>query len=94
MGRAATRAFASEGASIALIARGRAGLEGARREVEVRGGRALALPLDVADANAVEDAANEVEKTLGPIDVWVNVAMASVFSPVKEMTGGRIQARH
>ena len=47
----------------------------------------MALPLDVADANAVEDAANEVEKTLGPIDVWVNVAMASVFSPVKEMTG-------
>ena len=86
VGRAAVGAFAREGALIGLIARGRAGLEGARREVEVRGGRALALPLDVADAAAVEAAAEEIEQTLGPIDVWVNVAMASVFSPVKEMT--------
>jgi NAD(P)-dependent dehydrogenase (short-subunit alcohol dehydrogenase family) len=86
VGRAAAQAFAREGASIGLIARGRAGLEGARRDVESLGGRALALPLDVADANAIEEAANEIENSLGQIDVWVNVAMASVFSPVKKMT--------
>ena len=86
VGRATARAFAREGASIGLIARGRAGLEGARRDVEALGGRALVLPLDVADANAIEEAAAEVEKSLGPIDVWVNVAMASVFSPIKKMT--------
>jgi NAD(P)-dependent dehydrogenase (short-subunit alcohol dehydrogenase family) len=86
VGRAAARQFASEGAALGLIARGRAGLEGARRDVEERGGRALTLPLDVADAQAVEDAANEIENSLGPIDVWINVAMASVFSPVKHMT--------
>ncbi len=65
---------------------GRAGLEGARREVETCGGRALVLPADVADADAIEAAAAEVEKTFGPIDVWVNVAMASAFSPIKKMT--------
>ena len=86
VGRATAQAFAREGASIGLIARGRAGLEGARRDVEALGGRALVLPLDVADANAIEEAAAEVEKSLGPIDVWVNVAMASVFSPIKKMT--------
>ncbi len=86
MGRATTRAFAEEGAQIGLIARGRAGLEGARREVETCGGRGLVLSTDVADAAAVEAAAAEVENSLGPIDVWVNVAMASVFSPIKEMT--------
>jgi NAD(P)-dependent dehydrogenase (short-subunit alcohol dehydrogenase family) len=86
VGRAAAQAFAREGASIGLIARGRAGLEGARRDVEALGGRALVLPLDVADADAIENAAAEVENSLGEIDVWVNVAMASVFSPVKEMT--------
>ncbi|MGI8891655.1 MAG: SDR family oxidoreductase [Chthoniobacterales bacterium] len=86
VGRATARAFAEEGAQIGLMARGRAGLEGARREVEACGGRGLILPTDVADAEAVEAAAEEVEKTFGPIDVWVNVAMASVFSPIKEMT--------
>jgi NAD(P)-dependent dehydrogenase (short-subunit alcohol dehydrogenase family) len=69
-----------------LIARGRAGLEAARREVEVAGGKALVLPLDVADAQAVEEAAARVEAELGPIDVWVNNAMVSVFSPALEMT--------
>ncbi len=85
-GRAAVREFARHGASIGLIARGREGLEGARREVEACGGKALVLPLDVADAAAVEAAAEQVEKELGPIDIWVNDAMTSVFSPVKEMT--------
>jgi NAD(P)-dependent dehydrogenase (short-subunit alcohol dehydrogenase family) len=85
VGRAAVRAFAKEGASIGLIARGHDGLEGARQEVEKFGGRSLVLPTDVADADAVETAAEHVERELGPIDVWVNVAMTSVFSPVKEM---------
>ncbi|HEY3661877.1 MAG TPA: SDR family oxidoreductase [Chthoniobacterales bacterium] len=86
VGRATVRAFAEEGAHLGLIARGRAGLEAARREVETRGGRALVLPADVANAEAVEAAAAEVENSFGPIDVWVNVAMTSVFSPVKKMT--------
>jgi NAD(P)-dependent dehydrogenase (short-subunit alcohol dehydrogenase family) len=86
VGRAAARAFAREGANVGLIARGRDGLEAARREVESLGSRALILPLDVADAAAVDDAAAEVERRLGPIDVWVNDAMASVFAPVIETT--------
>src|SRR5512135_172580 len=58
---------------------------GARREVEEFGGKALAIPTDTSDADQVEAAAAKVEETLGPIDIWINVAMASVFSPVKEM---------
>src|SRR4051794_32010299 len=85
VGRATAQAFAGRGARIGLLARGRAGLEGARRDVESLGGQALALPTDVADADAVELAAHAVEEAFGPIDVWVNNAMASVFSPVKQM---------
>ena len=86
VGRATVQAFARRGARIGLIARGRAGLEGAKRDVERLGGEALILQADVADAEAVERAAERVEAELGPIDVWVNNAMTSVFSPVKEMT--------
>jgi NAD(P)-dependent dehydrogenase (short-subunit alcohol dehydrogenase family) len=86
VGRAAVREFARRGADVALIARGRDGLEAAAREVEALGGRALVLPLDVADAAQVQAAADRVERELGPIDIWVNNAMASVFSPIKEMT--------
>jgi NAD(P)-dependent dehydrogenase (short-subunit alcohol dehydrogenase family) len=85
-GRAAVREFARHGAWIGLIARGRDGLEGARAEVEAAGGRAIVLPVDVSDAEAVESAAEQVEQKLGPIDIWVNNAMTSVFSPIKEMT--------
>src|SRR4051794_21773343 len=85
VGRATAQAFARRGASIGLLARGRDGLEGARRDVESLGGRGLVLPTDVADADAVEAAAEAVETEFGPIDVWVNDAMVSVFSPVKEM---------
>jgi NAD(P)-dependent dehydrogenase (short-subunit alcohol dehydrogenase family) len=85
VGRACAREFARRGAHVALIARGRDGLEGARREVERLGGRALVLPLDVSDADAVEQAAELTERELGPIDVWVNNAMLSVFSPVIKM---------
>lgn len=86
VGRAAAHEFGKEGARIGLIARGHAGLEGAKREVQELGGEALVLPCDVADAGAVEAAAEEVEKQFGPIGVWVNDAMASVFSPIKEMS--------
>jgi NAD(P)-dependent dehydrogenase (short-subunit alcohol dehydrogenase family) len=85
VGRAIVQAFARRGARIGLLARGHAGLEGARRDVEESGGEALVLPTDVADPEQVEDAAAKVEETFGPIDLWINVAMASVFSPVKEM---------
>src|SRR5437763_6337385 len=85
VGRAAVREFARQGAHIGLVARGRDGLQGARREVEAAGGKALVVPTDVADADAVEASAAAVEKKFGSIDVWVNDAMASVFSPVTEM---------
>ena len=85
LGRAIAQRFADEGACIALIARGRERLEAARRDVIYRGGRALAIPLDVADAEAVDEAADQVERHFGPIDVWVNNAMVSVFSAVREM---------
>src|ERR671933_374614 len=85
VGRAVARAFAREGACIGLLARGRDGLEGARRDVEELGGRALVLPTDVSDADAVEQAAEAVEREFGPIDIWINNAMVSVFSPVKKM---------
>ena len=86
VGRASARAFADHGAAVALLARGRDALEGARQEVESRGARALSIPTDVADADAVEAAAQEAERELGPIDVWVNNAMTSVFAPVHEIT--------
>jgi len=91
LGRAIVRAFAQEGAHIGLIARGRDGLEGARREVEELGGKAVVYPADVADAAQVEAAAAAVEEQLGPIEIWVNNAMASVFSPIKEMTAAEFK---
>ena len=86
VGRAVARMFGDEGASVALIARGREGLEAAKQEIEERGGRAIVIVADVADANAIEAAAARAEAELGPIDVWINNAMVSVFSPVREMT--------
>jgi len=85
-GRAAVRRFAREKASIGLLARGADGLEAARREVEQAGGRAIAIPTDVADAQQVEAAAEKVEKEFGAIDIWVNDAMTTVFSPFLEIT--------
>ena len=86
VGRATVVEFARHGARIGLLARGRDGLEAARRDAEAAGGEGLVLPLDVSDADAVEQAAARVEETFGPIDVWVNNAMVSVFSPVAAMT--------
>jgi NAD(P)-dependent dehydrogenase (short-subunit alcohol dehydrogenase family) len=85
VGRAIVRAFAEDGAQIGLLARGRDGLEGARTDVEELGGQALVLPTDVSDAGQVERAAKAVENAFGPIDIWINNAMVSVFSPVKSM---------
>ncbi len=86
LGRATAREFGKNGARVGLIARGVDGLEAAKREIESAGGKAMVLPLDVADADAIQKAAVSVEQEFGPIDIWVNNAMASVFSPVKEMT--------
>jgi NAD(P)-dependent dehydrogenase (short-subunit alcohol dehydrogenase family) len=85
VGRATARAFAEQGANVGLLARGSDGLEGAARDVEAAGGIALAIATDVADPDAVEAAAAEIENELGPIDVWVNDAMTSVFAPVHEI---------
>jgi short-subunit dehydrogenase len=86
VGRATARRFAERGARLGLMARGRERLEATAREVEALGGDALVLPLDVADAEAVEDAAERIEEQFGPIDIWVNNAMATVFAPVRETT--------
>jgi NAD(P)-dependent dehydrogenase (short-subunit alcohol dehydrogenase family) len=86
VGRATARAFAQHGAHVGLLARGHDGLEGACQDIEAAGGKALILPTDIADADQVEAAAAAVEEALGPIDIWVNNAMVSVFSPVKAMT--------
>jgi NAD(P)-dependent dehydrogenase (short-subunit alcohol dehydrogenase family) len=81
VGRATALAFAWQGASIGAIARGEERLEATRRELEQAGGRTETVPADVADADAVEDAAARIETALGPIDVWVNNAMVTVFAP-------------
>lgn len=91
VGRATARAFAKRGANVALLARGRDGLEGARREVEDLGRQALVLPLDVADEESVEGAVDAIERDLGPIDVWVNCAMVTVFSPIAEMSAAEFR---
>lgn len=91
IGRASAVAFARQGAVVALLARGEAGLAGAAREVEAAGGRAWTLSVDVADAEAVDAAAEQIERELGPIDVWVNVAFTSVFAPFSEITAGEFK---
>src|SRR5437016_13629732 len=85
VGRATARAFGKRGAKVGLIARGKDGLEAAKREIESYGGQAIVLPIDVGDENAVEHAADEVERAFGPIDIWVNNAMLSVLSPIMQM---------
>jgi len=86
VGRATARAFARQGARIGLLARGHEGLEAARREIEHLGAQALAIPTDVANADEVEHAAQAVEDHFGPIDVWINNAMVSVFAPATKVT--------
>jgi len=86
VGRATVRKYAEAGASVGLLARGEGRLEETRSEVERLGGKALAIPTDVADADAVERAAEKVESTFGPIDLWINNAMVTVISPLAELT--------
>src|SRR5262245_39477633 len=86
VGRATARAFARAGAAVGLIARGRERLEATRAELEATGARAAFVQADVADAGQVDAAADELERQLGPIDVWVNNAMATVFAPVGDTT--------
>lgn len=85
LGRAIANQFGKHGANVTLLARGQQGLEAAAAEIEAAGGKALPVPTDVADPQAVEAAAEAAEKKFGPIDVWVNNAMTTVFAPVKEM---------
>ncbi len=85
VGRAVSRAFAERGFDVALLARGAEGLAGAARDVEKEGSRALAVPVDIAAFEAVERAAGRVEQELGPIDVWVNNAMTTIFAPATEI---------
>jgi short-subunit dehydrogenase len=86
LGRAIARTFGQNGYDVALLARGVDGLKGAQKEIEAMGRNAVYFQVDVADAKAVEEAAGKIEEELGPIDVWINNAMNSVFSPIKEMT--------
>ena len=86
VGRAGAIAFAERGDRVALLARGTGGLAAAAQDVSGAGGTALALPLDIADPEAVEQAVDRIEAELGPIDVWVNNAMATIFAPVSQIT--------
>ena len=85
VGRATARAFAQRKAKIGLGARGRDGLEGTREEIERAGGSAWILPTDVASPEQVEAAAQAVEENFGPIDIWINNAMVTIFAPFKEI---------
>lgn len=91
VGRATARCFARQGASVALLARGEEALSAAAEEVQTLGGTALALPTDVADSDAVETAARAIDERFGPVDVWVNNAMTSVFAPVREITASEFR---
>jgi NAD(P)-dependent dehydrogenase (short-subunit alcohol dehydrogenase family) len=85
IGRAVACAFGAKGDQVGLLARGEIGLDGAVKDVQRAGGRGLAVPTDVADHRQVEAAAEQVEQTLGPIGIWVNVAFTSVFAPFTEI---------
>jgi short-subunit dehydrogenase len=85
VGRAIAVGFAKRGWKVAVIARGRDGLEGTRREIEALGSRTLAIRADVADADALLKAADQVESELGPIDVWVNNAMVTIYAGIVDI---------
>ncbi len=91
IGRATAEAFGRRGAMVALLARGEQGLQGAADAVRAGGGTPLVLPVDTADADAVEAAAERVESELGPIDTWVNVAFTSVFSPFDQISAAEFR---
>ena len=91
VGRATARSFAQRGYSVALIARGKQGLESVAKETDALGAPTLPLQLDVADASAVQEAATVIEAALGPLDVWVNNAMATIFSPFTRVSAAEFQ---
>ena len=91
VGRAIAHAFAKRGAHVGLLARGERGLHDCRREVEELGGKALVIPTDVADAGQVEAAAEQVEATLGPIDIWINDAMSTVFARIVDTSAAEFK---
>jgi NAD(P)-dependent dehydrogenase (short-subunit alcohol dehydrogenase family) len=86
IGRATAREFARHGCKVAVLARGKDGLDATRRDIEELGGSALSIPTDVADWKAVEAAADQVEREFGPIDIWVNNAFAGIFSRFMDVT--------
>ena len=86
VGRATAQRFARQGAAVALLARGPDGLAGAVADIQAAGGVALAIPVDVSDSAQVEAAAERIEKELGPIDIWINCAMVTIFSPFHQLT--------
>ena len=91
IGRAAARAFAAKGYAVGLIARGVERLEAARAELEAMGARVHTVSADVADAAAVDQAADAIAAALGPVTVWVNNAMATVYSPIRDMTAAELR---
>ncbi|MBO0691952.1 MAG: SDR family NAD(P)-dependent oxidoreductase, partial [Acidimicrobiaceae bacterium] len=91
VGRATACALAEQGFDVALLARGAAGLEAAARQVSATGRRALPIQTDVSRSEQVEAAASRVEAVLGPIDVWVNDAMTTVFAPIWDVDPGDFQ---
>lgn len=91
IGRAIAKAFAKEGAQVGLIARSATALEQLKIEIEEAGGAALASPCDVSESDEIEAAAEDIEKAFGPIDIWINCAMVTVFSEVKDITPEEFQ---
>jgi NADP-dependent 3-hydroxy acid dehydrogenase YdfG len=91
VGRATARRFAREGCAVAVLARGQDGLDATAREIEQLGGRALALSVDVADAEQVFAAAHRIERTLGPITIWINNAMTTVFGPIDAISPAELR---
>ena len=85
VGRATAKRFAMDKHKLALLARGKQGLEAAKAEVESLGGTAITIQCDVADYEQMDLAASEVEEKLGPIDIWINNAMATIFAPFTEI---------
>jgi NAD(P)-dependent dehydrogenase (short-subunit alcohol dehydrogenase family) len=91
VGRATAHRFARDGASVALLARGSKALDGAAQELREMGCQVLAIPVDVSDADQVEAAADRIEQELGPIDIWINAAMTTIFAPVSEITAAEFR---